>query len=137
MLLTAVRAAAHPCFDRIVFEFRQRSGRNGTPGYRVEYRSGPFVADPSGKPLHVAGSAFLSVRLEPASGADLTTTPIEVTYKGPQDLKPAGTAHVVEIREAGDFENVMSWVIGLRSERPYLPTVLRAGSDIRLVVDFG
>jgi len=139
MLLTDVQAAAHPCFDRVVFTFKQKSGTNGTPGYRIEYKDGPFSHDPSDMPMTVAGSAFLFLRVMPASGADLASTlpSIPVTYTGPKDIKPSGTAHVAEVEEAGDFENVLSWVIGLKGVAPFAVSVLRTGSDIRLVIDFG
>jgi hypothetical protein len=139
MLLTNVAAAAHPCFDRVVFTFKQKSGTEGTPGYRIEYRRGPFAYDPSDKPLAVAGAAFLFLRVEPASGADLASTlpSIPVTYAGPKDFKPSGTAHIAELVEAGDFENVLSWVVGLNAQAGYAVSVLRNGDDIRLVIDVG
>ena len=43
-LLTAVRAARHEGFDRVVFGFR-----NVLPGYDVRYVSRPIHQDPSGK----------------------------------------------------------------------------------------
>ena len=33
--------------------------------------------------------------------------------------KPVGTHHVVDLVETGDFEGVMSWVIGLDGQRPF------------------
>jgi hypothetical protein len=137
MLLTDVQATAHTCFDRVVFTFKQKSGTNGTPGYRIEYRDGPFTHDASGKQFSVKGSAYLFLRIEPASGADLASTlpSIPVTYTGPKDITPSGTTRVAEVVEAGDFENVLSWVIGLKKVAPFAVTVQRNGSDIRLVID--
>ena len=135
MLLRAVRVAGHGCTDRVVFEFGQRAGTNGTPGYRLEYRNGPFTEDASGIPVTVDGSAFLVLRMEPASGADLTGATPSPTYSGSRDIKPGDATHVRELKESGDFEDMMSWIVGLDTKRPFTTSVLREGSTIRLVID--
>lgn len=63
--LTDVRAAGHPCRDRVVFEFEPRSDE-GHLGYQVEYREGPLREEGRGRVVPVDGEAYLVVRLSPA-----------------------------------------------------------------------
>ncbi|HYX44962.1 MAG TPA: peptidoglycan-binding domain-containing protein [Acidimicrobiales bacterium] len=127
-LLTAVRLGAHSGFDRVVFEFRA-----ALPGYDVRYVEPPIVADGSGEPVPVDGSAFLQVRMEPASGFDLDAgVPV---FTGPDQIDgaSAGTAVVREAVRTGDFEAVLTWVVGVGSRAGFRVTTLPAPS--RLVVD--
>jgi hypothetical protein len=135
MLLTDVRIGTHGCFDRVVFELRPRAGQpDGPPGYAVEYRSGPITEDPSDKPVPVKGAAFLVVRLD-AMGFDLSKADAPATYTGPPVVEAQGTTRVQQVRRAGDFEGVSTWVIGLDSKRPFSVTTDQAPT--RLVVDIG
>ncbi|MDQ1519083.1 MAG: hypothetical protein QOI55_156, partial [Actinomycetota bacterium] len=122
MLSTAVKVTTTSCTDTVQFDFD--SGAPEAPGYTVEYRKGPFVADPSGKPLAVAGSAFLVVRLEPATGFDFVKN--RQSYTGPDRIPVRGGAYTTELVRTGDFESVTTWVIGLRVEMPF--TVQSAGA---------
>lgn len=127
-LLTAVRLGAHPGFDRVVFEFRA-----ALPGFDVRYVDPPIVADGSGEPVPVEGSAFLQVRMEPASGFDLDAgVPV---FTGPDRIggASAGTAAVREVVRTGDFEAVLTWVVGIGSRAGFRVTTLPAPS--RLVID--
>ena len=126
-LLTAVRLAGHPGYDRFVLEFR-----DAVPGYDVSYISGSPTADPSGDLVEVEGSAALWIRLEPASGWDLVGAPDEPTYTGP-DRVAGDTVRVTEAVRTGDFEAVLSWVLGVDGEAPFLVTEL--SNPPRLVVD--
>ncbi len=126
-LLTSVRLAGHPGYDRFVLEFR-----DAVPGYQVGYISGSPTADPSGDLVEVEGSAALWIRLEPASGWDLVGAPDEPTYTGP-DRVAGDTVRVTEAVRTGDFEAVLSWVLGLDGEAPFLVTEL--SNPPRLVVD--
>jgi hypothetical protein len=135
MLLTDVRIGTHGCFERVVFELRPRAGeRDGPPGYLVEYQPGPITEDPSDRPVPVKGTAFLVVRLD-AMGFDLSKADAPATYTGPPVVEAAGTTRVQEVRRAGDFEGVTTWVIGLDSKRPF--SVTTEPSPTRLVVDVG
>jgi hypothetical protein len=135
MLLTDVRVGAHGCFERVVFELRPRATRpEGPPGYTVEYQPGPITEDPTDKPVPVKGSAFLVVRLD-AMGFDLSREDAPATYTGPPAVEVAGTTRVQQVRKAGDFEGVTTWVIGLDSKRPFRVTT--EPSPTRLVVDVG
>lgn len=129
-LLTDVRLGRHEGYDRIVFEFRPRS----RPGYRVRYVQPPIVEDASGRQIQVDGDAFLSIRMEPASGFDLTGDAGEV-YTGPTRIpgSGAGTELVLEVVRTGDFEAVLSWVAGLAERTPF--RVQRFAGPPRIVVD--
>jgi hypothetical protein len=129
-LLTDVRLGHHEGYDRIVFEFLPGS----RPGYRVRYVQPPIVEDASGNPVDVAGEAFLSIRIEPASGFDLTGDLGEV-YAGPTRIagSSAGTDAVVEVVRTGDFEGVLTWVAGLDERVPF--RVMRLAGPPRIVVD--
>lgn len=126
-LLTAVQLAGHPGYDRFVLEFR-----DAVPGYDVSYISGSPTADPSGELVEVDGSAVLWIRLEPSSGWDLVGAPDEPTYTGP-DRVTGETARVTEAVRTGDFEAVLSWVLGVDGQAPFVVTEL--SGPPRLVVD--
>ncbi len=126
--LTAVRIARQSGFDRVVFEFE-----GGPPGYTVGYVPRPVSEDGSGKPVPVEGAAVLEVRMEQAAGARITGETVTLTYRGPKRTRAAGTATVVEAVSAGDFEAVLTWVIGARTRAPFTVTTLTGPT--RLVVD--
>ena len=54
------------------------------------------------------------------------------TYTGPWDVT-ANTGSVTEFRSAGDFEAVLTWVAGVRTQQPFRVLVL--DGPPRLVVD--
>ena len=114
-LLTKVGVTTVACRDTVTFTFR-KSG-TAAPSCKVAYMPGPFTEDASGRPVAVAGSAFLTVRCEPAYGYDFETG--APTYTGPKRITPTGTRHVREVVETGDFEAVLNWVIGLDEQRAY------------------
>lgn len=126
-LLTDVRAARHEGFDRVVFEFA-----NATPGYLVEYVAEPVHADGSGEEVAVDGEHVLLVRMENASGADLSKEEAPQTYTGPTRFDP-GTPEVAELVRVGDFEGVLTWAIGVRDRVAFRVTTL--GGPPRLIVD--
>ena len=125
-LLTDVRLGEHEGYERIVFEFLPGS----RPGYRVRYVRPPIVEDASGMVVDVDGEAFLSIRIEPASGFDLTGDLGEV-YTGPTRIDGDGT--IEELVRTGDFEAVLNWVAGLEERVPF--RVSRLGGPPRIVVD--
>ena len=129
-LLTRLALGHHEGFDRVVFEFRR-----GRPGYRIEYVRPPFYEDGSGRRVEVGGDAFVQVRMERASGFDLTGEGEQV-YRGPRRLRGRdfGTSAVREVVRTGDFEAVLTWVVGLRDRTGFRASIL--GNPPRLVVDF-
>jgi hypothetical protein len=128
-LLTAVQAAVHDGCDRIVFAFRD----GAPPGYDVQYKPGPFTRGESQEPLDVQGAAYLVVRLDKASGLDSSSPMSTASYTGPRVLTGLGLTHAAEVVNAEDFEGVMTWVVGLDSQRPFTVTTLN--SPPRVVVD--
>lgn len=130
-LLERIAVGRHEGYDRVVFQFR-----NGLPGYRVEYVTGPLKEDGSGKPVTVEGNAVVVVRMEPASGFDLNTGEGVLVYKGPKQIdgSSAGTSVVRQLVRTGDFEAVLSWAIGLSDKVDFRVTT--ATSPDRLIVDF-
>jgi hypothetical protein len=91
--------------------------RDEVPGFDVQYVEPPITQDGSGEEVHVDGSAFLSVRMEPASGVNLSGEDFEETYTGPDRIP--GQDPITEVVRTGDFEAVLSWVVGLDEQRPY------------------
>jgi len=129
-LLQAAGMSSHPTYDRIVFTFR-----NALPGYRVGYIEKPVTEDGSGKKVQISGDAVLSIRMEPASGFDVTTGEGVMVYKGPKEIGnvETGTKVISELVRTGDFEAVLTWAAGLPEQLPF-----RVTTDLnppRLIVD--
>ena len=114
-LLTSVSVASAPCTDRVIFGFLAKSG--GTPNCNVAYNSGPFTEDASGRPVTVAGTAFVVVRCTSAYTYEPETN--RTTYTGPKRITPSGARYVRELAKTGDFEGVLSWVVGLTEQRAF------------------
>jgi hypothetical protein len=130
-LLERVAIGHHEGYDRVVFQFE-----NALPGYRVEYVEPPLHEDGSGGRVAVAGSAFVLVRMEPASGFDLERGEGELVYDGPRRVTgaEAGSSMIREAVRTGDFEAVLSWAVGLDDRVDF--RVLTLDGPPRLVVDF-
>ena len=126
-LLTAVRAARHEGYDRIVFEFA-----NAVPGYDVRYVPAPIHQDGSGQAVAVRGAHLLRVRMGNALDADLTKPSAPQTYTGPRRFDP-GTPEIAELVRVGGFEAALTWVAGLRDRVDFRVTTLQ--SPPRLIVD--
>lgn len=134
--LYLVRVGQHACFDRIVFDL------NGSEpvGYVVRYV--PVVAaDPSGKPVTVAGRAVLQVvvrapilgkddeghqpwRNPPAVGDDLVAR-----------ARIEGWASVREIAFAGSFEGQTTIAVGVSQQLPFRAFVTAEAGYRHVVVD--
>lgn len=124
--LAAVRLAGQDGYDRLVLEFTDR-----VPGYTVGYRPLPAHQDASGFEIPLPGAgALLQLSLTPATADGWAGGPR--TYSGPATLT-ADTASVTEVKSAGDFEAVLTWVAGVRTQVPFRVQVL--DSPPRLVVD--
>jgi hypothetical protein len=68
----------------------------------------PFVADPSGQPLTVAGSRFVVVIFRGMTLFDAAGTP---SYAGPNTLTKAGPGVRAVVRQSA-YEGVTSWIVG-------------------------
>jgi len=120
--LADVRAAGHPGFDRVVFEFQ-----GDVPEHTVRYVD-QLVEDGTGEPVSVAGTADLQVVFHGANAHGEDGTP----SGGPRRSSPGLTA-VKEVAQIGDFEAVVSYGIGLDRRRPLTVSTLSGPS--RLVID--
>lgn len=114
--LTAIRAAHHPGFDRLVFEFTGR-----LPAERSARYVSTVFADPSGKVVPVSGSARLLVRFF-ASGVHAGLN--QRSYALP------GLLHVMK---AGNFESVLTYGVGVARKEPIHLFTLTSPS--RVVID--
>jgi len=115
VLLVKVDEVGDRCVDHVIFSFTSK--QSGPPGYTITYGTPPFVQDGSGKPVAVKGNAFIVVKVQPGYGFDFVAG--KPTYTGPKSITPPSTNHVQSIVETGDFEGVLTWVIGLDSKRPF------------------
>jgi hypothetical protein len=120
--LTDVRAGGHTGFDRVVFEFD-----GAVPEHRVGYVD-QLVQDGSGRPVAVAGAADLEVVFRGANAHRQDGSPTI----SPRRFSTGLTA-VKEVVQAGDFEAVVTYGIGVDRKRPIKVSTLSNPS--RLVID--
>lgn len=115
MLLTKVQDQSDGCVDHVIFDYTGKG--TDPPGYTVTYGTAPFVADGSGTPVAVAGTAFVVVTVKPGYGYDFEAG--RPSYTGPKSVRVGQTNHVKAIVETTDFEGTLTWVIGLDAKRPF------------------
>lgn len=119
--LVAIRAAQHVDYDRVVFEF------DGALPSQHNVASVPeIIADPSGIPIPMFGSALLEVVFHSATAHDETSflTPERIT---------CGLPNVVQVVRSGDFEGVLSYGIALAKQKQY--NVFTLTNPSRVVID--
>jgi hypothetical protein len=115
VLLTKVTEQGDGCVDHVIFDFTGKG--SDPPGYTITYGTPPFVMDGSGSPVTVPGTAFIVVKVQPGYGYDFEAgTP---TYTGSKSIAVTGASNVQGIVETGDFEGVLTWVIGTSGKRPF------------------
>jgi hypothetical protein len=125
--LVSVRIGNDGTFDRVVFEF------GGTVAPTVSI-SGPVVntgsvpADPSDQPIPVPGTHVVTVVMH-----DAVATWNDGTYTGPTSLNSPASPNIALVSQTGDFEGVLTWVIGTRSATT--PRVAVLADPVRVVVD--
>ena len=129
MYLTNVSFKGANCASSVAFDLKPR---NLAPGYRVSYETAETakVEDGSGNSVEIAGDAFLVVRLMPAMTATIDGDQVTKTYTGPKRIKSDGS-RVREVVKTGDFEAVVTWVIGLDEKRPFTTKA----SESQLIVE--
>ncbi|MGZ4469831.1 MAG: AMIN-like domain-containing (lipo)protein [Nocardioidaceae bacterium] len=120
--LTGIRAAHHPGFDRIVFQFT-----GGLPASRRARYVDQLIGDGSGQPIRIAGRAILRVRFAPAQAHNASGQP---TVAG---RKTFALPNIMTAVRSGDFEAVTSYGIGLAKRTSFHVSALRNPS--RVVVD--
>ncbi len=121
-VLTAIRAAHHPGYDRVVFDF---SGP--VPSRRNARYVARLLADPSGRPVPVAGRAILRVAFFLAvahNGAGQVIVPTRMAFALP---------NVMTVVRSGDFESVLSYGIGLAQRASFHVSTFTRPS--RVVID--
>jgi hypothetical protein len=123
-LITGVRTATHPGYDRVVVDL---SGP--MPGYQVSYVNS-LVFDGSGAAVPLSGSAFLRIRLAPANAHDPTTGVPVFPLGGVTHL---GLPTVTGYAQTGDFEGVVSFGLALSHKAGFHVFTLTGPS--RIVVD--
>jgi hypothetical protein len=128
MYLTNVTLGADKCTAKVVFGFEEQAPG---PGFDVSYQpaSTAKIEDASGNPIDIDGDAFLVVKLNPAMTAKIDGEQLTKTYTGPRRIP--GTDPITEVVKTGDFEGVVTWVIGLDSRR----SLTTNASDSTLVVE--
>ena len=120
--LVGIRAAHHPTYDRIVFDFQ-----GGLPARHDLSYVPALIGDASGLPVPVAGRAILQVRFEPAQAhtdEGTPTVPERVAFALP---------NIITAVRGGDFEGVTSFGIGLSERQPY--TTLTLSNPYRVMID--
>ena len=123
-VLVGVRAAHHPGFDRIVFQFSGVVPPRRQVGYVDR-----LLADPSGRTVSIAGHAILHLSFYRAAAHDSAghaTAPTRTAFDLP---------NIMAAVRSGDFESVVSYGIGL-AERTSIH-VLTLTSPSRIVIDIG
>jgi hypothetical protein len=122
--LTAIRTGRYSTYDRVAFEF---SG--AMPAYTIQTTKS-VLSDPKGTPVPLAGRQALHLVFHNASA--ICQQPMHNTYTGPAVLKPS-YPQLLMVSAAGDFENVLSFGIGLANQGSYRAYPLTGPS--RLAID--
>jgi predicted secreted protein len=122
--LSAVRAAEHAGQDRLVFQFAGPLPRVRSVAWVSE-----MVEDPSGRPLQLGGRAFLRVVFRPATAHTTSGVPTYARALPTLFDLPA----LRSLKEAGDFEDVLSFGVGLWQKTSL--HVFTLASPSRLVID--
>jgi hypothetical protein len=131
-LLEAVQVQDMGTFDRVTFQFRADPPTLPTIR-RAEYESRPVLEDASGTEIAVDGNAVLRIVMERAVTVDFSVDPPVTTYPGPNRIQ-ANLPNVIEVVKAGEFEGLLSWMVGLRSGE--VPATAQVFTDpTRVVVD--
>jgi hypothetical protein len=119
-VLEHVRVGRHATFNRVVFEFRA-----GTPTWSARYVP-QVVHDGSGLPVKLAGTAFLHVVFRSAR--------IDRGSAGaPPITRTPRFRSLLQLKESGDFEGVVSFGLGLRRKVGFRG--FRLAAPGRVVVD--
>ncbi len=105
LVVADIRLGTHDGYDRIVFEYVL----DGTPYLDIDEAQPPFVENPSGLPLEVAGSPGIPADVWGATKFDTETG--EQPYQG-RPTSSRDTRRSSQFVESGDFEATHSWFLG-------------------------
>jgi hypothetical protein len=126
--ITNVRAGRHDCYDRLVIDLR-----GSAAPYNVKYVN-PVTEDPSGRRVALRGGAFLQITLQSpdhTTNGDPTYSP---AYSS-ELVNVAGFSTFRQVAQAGSFENVTTFGLGVRARLPFRVFTLTGGGTGRVVVD--
>jgi hypothetical protein len=123
--LGAIRAARHPGYDRVVFQFEGAE----VPGYRIEYVREITLGETDDQFLTLQGGALVQATFQGSASEDHRPG----TQTVPDKLTP-GLAQVKQIGLAEDWEGVVRLGIGLDHRGGF--RVLELHDPARVVVDF-
>jgi hypothetical protein len=122
--LRSVRESEHEGFDRVVFDFGERS----LPNYELAYVESPQHQCGSGEEVRLKGEAWLSMKLQPVQAHDDAGK----ATAGERSRLPA-FSNLLELRMTCDFEGTVEWIAGVARPNGYRVMMLQ--QPTRLVVD--
>jgi len=108
--LIQIRVGSHPAasgdraYDRISFNFT-----DGFPSYRIEF-AGQLVSDPGGKVIPLGGQGVLHIVFAGAQAHTADGTKSSIIS---QPSSVIGFQRMTDYAQAGDFEGVLSYGIGI------------------------
>jgi hypothetical protein len=123
--VTAVRAARHPGYDRVVFQFEGAE----VPGYRIGYVRAITLGETDDRYLALEGGALVEATFQGTASDDYRPG----TQTVPDELTP-NLAQVRQLGLADDWEGVVRFGIGLERRGGF--RVLELRDPPRVVVDF-
>jgi hypothetical protein len=123
--LAAIRAARHPGYDRVVFQFEGAK----VPGYRIEYMREIPLGESDDQYLTLEGGALVEATFQGTASNDYRPG----TQTVPDKFTPA-LAQVKQIGLAEDWEGVVRLGVGLEHRAGF--RVLEFRDPARVVVDF-
>jgi hypothetical protein len=128
--ITNVRAGQHDCYDRLVIDLH---GTSVPVSWNVAY-VGQVREDPSDRPVPLRGGAFLHIVVQAP----------EMTPDGVPTYTPGNRRELVnvsgfrtfrQVADAGSFEAVSSFGLGVRARLPFRVFTLSSGGTSRVVLD--
>ena len=125
-MLTGIRTATHPTFDRIVLDL------SGPRPQASSQFVDELTRDGSGEVEWITGAAFAEVHVTPAQAHDGAG---HLSYPGPPKFRTPDLANVMAIAVTGDYEGVLSAGVGMR--RQAWIKAFTVSSPTRVVIDVG
>ena len=113
--------------DEIAFSFSE-----GTPEFTIQAATPPYLADPSGLPIEVQGETALQLTL---NGGTRVSEDGSLTYDGSTNISVEFPV-LRQLVEAGDFEAVSTWFIGLSSTADPCLRVRLSAEPNALIIEF-
>jgi hypothetical protein len=127
-----VEVASEGGVDRATFRFElNEEGVETPPSYRVTLvPEEQLISDPQGERVEIRGTDFVVVSFQ-AFSVELSGEEPVILYEGPKEFDPDFPV-LLEMKELGDFEALVTWGMGLA--RRSCPRVTASATE--LVVEF-